>query len=86
MIYFARHSNGSIKIGLAKDRKRIMMALRHDYGAEPILLAMMPGDRSKKFAIHKRFSHLRIDYTHSFQPGPDLLAFIAEQQQRSATG
>ena len=77
MVYFAQFPTGLIKIGVTDNLEARLPELAYDYGVDLTLLATMPGDRSTKHEVHQRFADLRVGRTDQFEPGPDLMDFIA---------
>lgn len=76
-VYFLRLGDeGPIKIGFAQDLSRRLSSMRTGTPQEVVLLAAMPGTLADEEALHARFAHLRRK-REWFEPGEDLLAFIA---------
>lgn len=77
--YFMRHET-NIKIGYSKDPRKRALALA---GAE--ILAKEPGAASRESQLHEQFAHLRL-HGEWFEPGPDLLEYIAKLRQQAGLG
>jgi hypothetical protein len=76
VIYFARFSTGSIKIGFSIDVESRIRQPEEDYD-EPIeVLAVMVGDKETEKQLHGMFSRLRFGVTEQFRPGSALLEYI----------
>jgi len=81
VVYFVRRGDGAIKIGLTTNLTQRMDAFNH---VHPVtLLGTMPGHREVERSLHARFAAHRL-HGEWFTASPDLLAFIAEQQNRAA--
>lgn len=77
-IYFIRgQSAGLIKIGIAKSVEKRLKTLQSGSPVLLVVLATMPGTGLTERELHHRFAHLR-RHGEWFEPGDDLLAFIAE--------
>lgn len=77
--YFMRHET-NIKIGYSKDPRKRALALA---GAE--ILAKEPGAASREAALHAKFAHLRL-HGEWFEPGPDLMEYIADLRKQLGLG
>jgi hypothetical protein len=75
IVYFAKRSDGYIKIGVTRRFNARMNALRPEYG-NLLHLGVMPGNRELEQSIHKRFADLREQGTEFFAPAGCLLEFI----------
>lgn len=82
-VYFARSTNGLIKIGYSNDLRRRMRELSCETKTTVTVLASFPGDRIDEYLTHYRFheSHVRGEW---FRPSPALMAYIAELSQEAA--
>ncbi len=86
MIYFLRRADGAIKIGTTKKYYTRRSGLTKRCG-DLELLGIMDGDREKELEIHERFRKLRLNHkrkTEWFQPGKELLDYIAENTSPEA--
>ncbi len=79
MIYFIQTSVDRIKIGTTENLARRLGQLKN-LGDHLILLATIPGDRSREQEIHAQFAHLRIGHTELFRFADDLMDFIEKAQ------
>ena len=61
-----------IKIGFSTDVHARLQRVAHDR-----VLAVIPGTMATEKALHHRFAHLRVS-GEWFEPGDDLMAYIAE--------
>jgi hypothetical protein len=85
MIYFAKATKdvdeciktGCIKIGTSDQLHPRLASIEQQIGCKIQVLGTMKGRHSVEKALHRRFRHLRCKLEW-FNPGPDLLAFIAE--------
>lgn len=85
MIYFAKATKdvdeqikaGCIKIGTSNELHPRLASIEQQIGCKVQVLGTMKGRHSAEKALHRRFRHLRCKLEW-FNPGPDLLAFIAE--------
>ncbi len=79
MIYFIQTSVDRIKIGTTENLTQRLGQLKN-IGDRLILLATIPGNRSREQEIHTQFAHLRIGHTELFRPADDLMDFIEKAQ------
>lgn len=77
--YFMRHET-NIKIGYSKDPRKRALAL-----AGTQILAKEPGAKQRESELHLKFDHLRI-HGEWFEPGPDLMDYIASLRQQMGIG
>jgi hypothetical protein len=79
VVYFLQvQPFGPIKIGSTKgDVWSRVKALQQSSPHELKWIGFTPGGQAEEFALHKRFSHIRIR-AEWFHPAPDLLAAIGE--------
>lgn len=75
-IYFIQAGSGPIKIGFSKDVSSRLMDLQVASPANLSLLATIEGYPEDETAVHCQFDGYRIR-GEWFQPGPELLNFIA---------
>jgi hypothetical protein len=73
-VYYARRSDGAIKIGMSMNINARMASLRTVAPVE--LLASHDGGREAERKMHKRFAAHRLD-GEWFSPAPELLDHIA---------
>lgn len=82
MIYFVRlGSRGPVKIGTTIRLSVRLAQLRHEHGPDLRVLAVGDGSFPEEKALHRRFGHLRRG-GEWFEPGRDLLRYIAEEGRR----
>lgn len=78
MIYFIQvGDDGPVKIGLADDPYRRLVALQCASPFELRLLGGFEGGRGEELKLHKMFAHARIR-GEWFEPTEELLAFVLE--------
>lgn len=76
-VYFIEDTASShIKIGFSTDAGRRLVGLQTASSSALRMLAVMPGEQADERSLHRLFAHLRTR-GEWFQPGPDLLTFIA---------
>lgn len=81
-VYFIRQgSDGPIKIGFTTDSHARIASMQTSNPIALTLLLEVPGDEELEQRLHEEFSHLRIR-GEWFEPGADLLAFIAGASKR----
>lgn len=79
MIYFVRpKSGGRIKIGTTVRLSERLAALKAEFREELEVLGVAAGSFSREKRVHRKFAHLRLR-GEWFEPGDDLLAFIAHK-------
>jgi hypothetical protein len=78
VIYFARISSTSLKIGFTVDQDLTtrMRRLSSGYGHRVELLAFMEGGRDVERLMHERFSNYRLGKPEHFRLAPEILGFV----------
>lgn len=81
-VYFFRDSRNRIKIGISANVNDRMKGIQSGLGEGLVLLGVLP-DASEELEkeMHAKFAHLRLG-GEWFEPGEDLLAYIAENAQQ----
>jgi len=82
MIYFIRPKcgGGLIKIGTTVQLSQRLSALVKECGQELKVIAVLPGSFTEETSLRHHFAHLQ-SHGEWFEPGDDLLAFIASHGQ-----
>lgn len=76
--YLARRGeSGPIKIGFSSNPEERAIALSKTQPEKVRIIATLDGRKHEK-ALHRRFSHLRIDETEWFRPEEELLQYVQE--------
>jgi hypothetical protein len=77
LVYFIRHSDGPVKIGIAYDVAKRLKALQTGHYADLTVLAVRTGGRKREADYHARFkAHaLRGEWFHA---SPEVMAEIAK--------
>lgn len=80
VVYFIQSASGRIKIGTTRQLKSRLRSLIRQSGETLRVLAIIKGRYAEEKMLHQRFAHCR-SYGEWFEPGDDLLSFIAAQGQ-----
>lgn len=83
-VYFARRSDGLIKIGTSKDPESRVRGIGTISGMAVTLLALQWGSYKDERALHRRFAAHRV-VGEWFKPAPELLAHIEANAVWKAT-
>ncbi len=75
VVYFARASDGRIKIGTSRTPSKRRNSLASDSGMDVRILATTPGSYARERELHAQFAAHRLR-GEWFAPAPELLAFI----------
>lgn len=76
LVYFGLRSDGAVKIGCSRNPRIRCRSLGYQLKMSVLLLATFEGQFRHERALHRRFSHLRIE-GEWFRPAQDMLALIA---------
>lgn len=79
-IYFVQSGN-AVKIGISCDPKMRLKSMATSHHGKLILLATMPGNRSREAALHRKFKTHRIK-GEWFQLVPAIIKYIASIKKR----